>query len=262
MYESQTPGNFSSSKRSSPPQGTSPTRRNIATDGDRSSVATLHEKPCLYQENPRLKWQLPGKGTPRNRTPSASVLSRYRWAQMKAAILDMNHRYESPQFIATIQFREVMKVSEVRNFHPKFNASLGRWRKKFGNDEIEYFLVREVDPANKLHAHLLIRTNLADPTDVLSGRVEQASNKTAHLSYCKPIDNLAGATKYVVKYLDDALPNNDGGPGNKQPLLLKKGAGLNLTTNSRKYFVKPIPELWKEWREEWLLRSEKHASDS
>jgi hypothetical protein len=154
MYEPQTPSNFGSLIGPAFSPGTSPSRRNTATDADRVPVVTSHEKPCLFQANPRPEWQLPDK--PRNRSHSASVRSRYNWAAKQAGILDINHRDKRPQFIATIKFSEVKTIPEIRSFHKNLNRSLQRRRKKFENDELVFFLVREIDPTNKIHMHLLI----------------------------------------------------------------------------------------------------------
>lgn len=199
MHDYAIPTDISSFTSESSSQDTAPTRCNLATDGAILAVATEHEKPCLYQADPKLEWQL--DRMPPNRTHSASINSRYRWAAKESAILDMNHREKPPQFIVTIQFREVKNVPEIRGYHENFSTRLRRWRKKNEDEDLALYLVREIDKSNKLHMHGLIQTSLANPEEVMRSIIERSSKMTASLSYCSPIENLAGATKYVVKHL-------------------------------------------------------------
>jgi hypothetical protein len=112
--------------------------------------------------------------------------------------------------------------------------------------ELAVYFVREIERNNLIHLHLLIRTSMGDPADVLGKIVQKASGTTAELALCENIRSVAAITRYTVKDMADVHD------GELEVLLFKKGLGLNLSGEFGGYFVKTKGELWKECRREWF----------
>lgn len=200
--------------------------------------------PCYYQAHPRQRWELPW-GNHINRTPSASIESRQNWAVRECGILSMNHRYAQPTHEAVVKFSEVRTIPEFRDFHEKLRRQAAYFAKTRAAELAVYF-VREIERNNLSHLHLLIRTSMDDPADVLGRIVEKAIGTTAELAHCENIRSVAAITRYTVKDMADVQE------GEREVLLFEKGLGLNLSGQFGGYFVKTKGELWKECRREWF----------
>ncbi len=200
--------------------------------------------PCYYQPHPRQRWELP-RGNHKNRTPSASVESRQNWAVRECGILNMNHRHAPPTHEAVVKFSEVRTIPEFRDFHEKLRRK-ARYFAKTRAVELAVYFVREIERNNLIHLHLLIRTSMNDPADVLGKIVQKASGNKAELAHCENIRSMAAITRYTVKDIADVQE------GEREVLLFKKGLGLNLSGQFGGYFVKTKGELWKECRREWF----------
>lgn len=200
--------------------------------------------PCYYQAHPRQRWELPW-GNHINRTPSASIESRQNWAVRECGILNMNHRYAPPTHEAVVKFSKIRTIPEFRDFHEKLRRQAGYFAKTRAVELAVYF-VREIERNNLIHLHLLIRTSMDDPADVLGKIVQKASGTTAELAHCENIRSVAAITRYTVKDMADVQE------GEREVLLFKKGLGLNLSGQFGGYFVKTKRELWKECRREWF----------
>lgn len=203
--------------------------------------------PCYYQAHPRQRWELPW-GNHKNRTPSASIESRQNWAVRECGILNMNHRYAQPTHEAVVKFSVVRTIPEFRDFHEKLRRQTGYFAKTRAVELAVYF-VREIERNNLIHLHLLIRSSMEDPADVLGKIVEKASGTTAELVHCENIRSVAAITRYTVKDMADVQD------GEREVVLFKKGLGLNLSGQFGGYFVKTKGELWKECRREWFGES-------
>ncbi len=157
----------------------------------------------------------------------------------------MNHLYAQPTHEAVVKFSKVRTIPEFRDFHEKLRRQAGYFAKTRAVELAVYF-VREIERNNLIHLHLLIRTSMEDPADVLGKIVQKASGTTAELVHCENIRSVAAITRYTVKDMADVQD------GEREVLLFKKGLGLNLSGQFGGYFVKTKGELWKECRREWF----------
>jgi hypothetical protein len=200
---------------------------------------------CYYQAHPRQRWELPW-GNHINRTPSASIASRQNWAVRECGILNMNHRYAPPTHEAVVKFSKIRTIPEFRDLHEKLRRQAGYFAKTRAVELAVYF-VREIERNNLIHLHLLIRTSMDDPADVLGKIVQKASGTTAELAHCENIRSVAAITRYTVKDMADVQE------GKREVLLFKKGLGLNLSGQFGGYFVKT--------KREWQPSEEQLAAD-
>ncbi|MFZ9091618.1 MAG: hypothetical protein ACO3FE_16190, partial [Planctomycetaceae bacterium] len=160
----------------------------------------------------------------------------------------MNHRYAQPTHEAVVKFSEVRTIPEFRDFHEKLRRQAGYFAKSRAVELAVYF-VRAIERNNLIHLHLLIRTSMDDPADVLGKIIQKASGSTAELAHCENIRSVAAITRYTVKDMADVQE------GEREVLLFKKGLGLNLSGQFGGYFVKTKGDLWKECRRDWFGES-------
>ena len=179
-----------------------------------------------------------------DRTATSSVAARRAWSRKEGAILERNHRELAPTHEATVRFGRPCPAGELTRFQTGFARRLGYHAKSRGV-ELAVYWVREIDRGNRVHLHLLIRTELQDPGTVLRRIVEKASGGVAGLPHCEPIRSVAAITKYVVK---DLIEVRD---GRREVLLFRRGCGLRLSGQCGGYFVRGKAELWEECRREW-----------
>lgn len=79
---------------------------------------------------------------------------------------EYNHRYAQPTHEAVVKFTEVRTIPESRNFHEKLRRQADYFAKTRAV-ELAVYSVQEIERNNLIHLHLLIRTNMEDPADVL-----------------------------------------------------------------------------------------------
>ena len=63
--------------------------------------------------------------------------------------------------------------------------------------------MREIERNNLIHLHLLIRTIMDDPADILGKIMQKASGTTSELAHCENIRSVAAITRYTVKNMAD-----------------------------------------------------------
>jgi hypothetical protein len=195
---------------------------------------------CLYQRNPRPRERWPVTRFS-NRSPTSSLESRRNWARRHACVLRQNHCYALPTHIAVMKFERPVTVTALKEFTKKLGRLARDAAKKQGS-KLAAFWVVEVEANNRVHYHLLIRTDLPDPAALLAGWVGRASQGLASLAYCKPVESVEAASKYAVKDLLKVKA------GEKKVLLFKRRLGLRTCGQFGGYFVKTKAQLCRESR--------------
>jgi hypothetical protein len=101
-----------------------------------------------------------------------------------------------------VKFSEVLSIPEFRDFHEKLRRQAGYFAKS-RIAELAVYFVREIEPNNLIHLHLLIRTSVEDPVAVLGKIVQKASGTTAELAHCENIRSVASITRYPYEDMAD-----------------------------------------------------------
>lgn len=118
---------------------------------------------------------------------------------------------------AVVKFSEVRTIPEFRDFHEKLRRQAGYFAKTRAVKLAVYF-VREIERNNLIHLHLLIRTGMNDPSDVLGKIVQKASGATAELTHCENIRSVAAMTHHTVKDMADVQEGDQREPTPSWPL--------------------------------------------
>lgn len=204
-----------------------------------SSAVASHDATQLFQSSPsqHLRYR-PMEFV--NRSPTDSLDSRDNWAFKQCRILDMNHELAPPTHEATIHFNRPATVSTIKSFLLRFRKAL-QYFCKSTNQSFAVWCIMESSQGKRIHFHLLIRTTVRFPREILKPMVTEASETIASLEHCEAVENVPGATRYFLKHLRQDNPKRKG------VRLLKKRLGLHLCRSWNGYFVRPKKQLWADW---------------
>lgn len=178
-------------------------------------------KPVLWQSEP-LKFS-PWKSC----SATLSEESRLLWARKQCMILKEQHRESAPTHFLTFKFKEVKTVEEIKAYLTQCGQKAKNIRK---HNDFGVYLCLEVDKANKVHGHVLIRTS--KPSWIAKHAHRVFGHSGAEVWH-EPIKEVDAASAYTVKFTK-----------RKQPLLFKMGLKLPLV-HQWGYFTRTKADLWR-----------------
>jgi hypothetical protein len=199
------------------------------------------DPPCLFQAKPREREQWMVRRFP-NYSHTSSMESRCNWAWKEATILARNHEMAPPTHTAVVKFLGPQHLCVYSAFEARL-ALLARTFCQKNTEVIAAYWTKEIEHNNCIHYHLLLRTSLANITEVMGQLVERASEGNAALAYCMPVKDVVAVTRYVVKDLVAVAR------GTKQVLLFKKGLKIRICSSFGRYFVQTKANLWRQWKQ-------------
>ena len=164
-------------------------------------------------------------------------------------ILDALHDDFPPCHFATIKFTRPESVETLKAFTAKMADSI--WH--FNRTKDRYIAGRwvlEIEKDNSCHLHILIRASLYpnaaeyfddihDPAEWLrktTFKINAKIGTIAIVQYCKAINSIEGASKYVYKL------------GRDDFLLFGRGLRLRQTGQFGKYFAGKTQDEWRKER--------------
>jgi hypothetical protein len=177
-----------------------------------------------------------------NYSHTSSLESRRNWAWKEATILARSHEMAPPTHTAVVKFLAPQHLCVYSAFEARL-ALLARTFYQKNTEAIAVYWTKEIEPNNCIHYHLLLRTSLANITEVMGQFVERASEGNAALAYCMPVKDVVAVTRYVVKDLVAVAE------GTKEVLLFKKGLKIRICSSFGHYFIQTKAALWRQWKQ-------------
>lgn len=211
------------------------------TSGKTEQTDAIH---VCHQQKPRLKscgW---------NRSPFHSQESRWWWARWNLLPLLALHVHRPPTSFLTVKWSDQIPTGWLSKFWKKLGNSVRCFNKR--NGELRFYAVLEINRHDVLHAHLLVRSELATDVvaDLLGSKVGRFSDGLAAVAYCEEVHSDAAVSRYSLKFIKDVRT------GEKEVLLFEKGLA-KLTTQSCYFKPWKVPDLRKEGRAIERLQREK-----
>lgn len=198
----------------------------------------VYDVPCMYQAYPRQS--VPRvKGRPKDRRPTVSIESRNNWATKENAVLDQMHKELPPTHEAVVKFSKPVDFDDHREFIKRFNSRLNRFV-RMKRIPFAVYWIREIEPNNVIHYHLLIRTTNANPVAIIAGLIKTFPIREP--IHCERIRDVKAITAYVTK---NTLAVKTGG---NDVLLFEAGHRFKLSGHMGGYFTRRKVQLWNDWR--------------